>query len=109
MAKITMLQPRLGTLPTRVIANAGPRGVTYGQGRGGRPWRRFREQVMRRDNNLCQPCQRAGKLSVAKQVDHITPLAEGGAEMDMRNAEAVCLACHAKKTQAEAARGRARR
>lgn len=43
----------------------------------------------------------------AEQVDHIIPVAEGGAEA-MHNMQAVCIICHRRKSQAEAARGQAR-
>jgi len=79
--------------------------LSYGQGRGGRPWRRKREAVLKRDGYLCQPCNRKGKLSLAKEVDHIVPVAEGGTDED-RNLEAICKPCHHAKTQAEARRGR---
>jgi 5-methylcytosine-specific restriction protein A len=44
-----------------------------------------------------------GRISPAAQVDHITPVAEGGTDADS-NLQAICKACHDLKTQAEAKR-----
>lgn len=78
---------------------------SYGQGRGGRPWRRKRERILKRDGYLCQPCKRRDTLTLAKEVDHIVPVAEGGTDED-DNLEAICKPCHQCKTQGEAKRGR---
>lgn len=48
-------------------------------------------------------------IGVATSADHVTPVAEGGAEYDVRNGQGACTPCHDAKTQAEAARGRRRR
>jgi 5-methylcytosine-specific restriction protein A len=77
----------------------------YGQGRGGRPWRRKRDAVLKRDDYLCQPCKRADRLTLARQVDHIIPKAEGGSDEET-NLQAICGPCHQRKSQAEARRGR---
>ena len=76
----------------------------YGQGRGGRPWRRKREAVMVRDKYRCQPCQLDGRVTLAVEVDHIVPQAEGGDDRES-NLQAICGDCHEVKTRAEAARG----
>lgn len=53
----------------------------------------FRRRVLARDV-LCRLCgERA-----ATEVDHIVPLARGGADND-GNMQGVCRACHAKKTR----------
>jgi 5-methylcytosine-specific restriction protein A len=87
--------------PTHVPPQSKP---TYGQGRGGRPWRKKRDAVMKRDCYLCQPCKAAGRLTLATQCDHKVPMAEGGTDEDT-NLQAICDACHEAKTKAEAARG----
>ncbi len=76
-----------------------------GSGRGGRPWRRKRERILQRDNYLCQPCMRAGRVQPASEVDHIVGLAAGGTDDDS-NLEAICRACHKVKTAQEAQTGR---
>lgn len=55
---------------------------------------------MKRDKYLCQPCYRDGKLIDAYAVDHIKPKARGGTD-DLENLEAICKACHARKTATE--------
>lgn len=78
-----------------------------GRGRGGRPWRRVRRQVLERDQYLCQRCRRDGKAVEANEVDHIVPEAEGGTTT-AHNLEAICGPCHKAKTLEEAARARQR-
>lgn len=81
--------------------------TSYGNGRGGRPWRRKRARVLERDSFCCKPCEREGKLTVATQVDHVIPKAEGGSDDD-DNLQAICDPCHEAKSQKEAGRGRHR-
>lgn len=71
----------------------------------GYAWTIQRARILRRDCGLCQPCQQAGRVSPARQVDHIVPKADGGTDDDS-NLQAICLACHQVKTAREAARGR---
>jgi 5-methylcytosine-specific restriction protein A len=52
---------------------------------------------MRRDCGICQPCQRAGRLTPATEVDHIVALCKGGDDSD-GNLESVCSSCHRTKT-----------
>ncbi|MHA7852209.1 HNH endonuclease [Roseovarius sp.] len=67
----------------------------------GAAWRKLRLRIMRRDMWLCQPCQRNGLITPATECDHIKPKANGGDD-DPANLQAICSACHADKTQAEA-------
>jgi 5-methylcytosine-specific restriction protein A len=101
--RLGKLAPMVRTLDSSV---AKPLSVSpsYGQGRGGRPWRRTREAILKRDRYLCQPCYREGRITKADEVDHITPQAEGGTGKDS-NLESICIPCHKIKSQAEAARG----
>ncbi|MEB5964510.1 HNH endonuclease signature motif containing protein [Comamonas testosteroni] len=64
---------------------------------------------MQRDTGLCQPCLKLGALSVAQEVDHLVPKAQGKRlgwtreQMDAKeNLQAICKACHAVKTAREA-------
>lgn len=77
----------------------------YGNGRGGRPWRRKRDRVLKRDGYLCQKCKAAGRITEATQIDHEIPLAEGGSD-DEYNLKSICAPCHEAKSKAEAGRGR---
>lgn len=67
--------------------------------RSGSREQKINRAVMLRDEGLCA----CGHL--ATQVDHVTPLAEGGSD-DMDNRRAICTDCHKTKTQQEAARAR---
>jgi 5-methylcytosine-specific restriction protein A len=74
----------------------------YGNGRGGRPWRRRRWAVLTRDQFTCQKCK---KTFLPEQLacDHIVPLAKGGSD-EMENLQALCDgpdSCHEAKTMAE--------
>jgi 5-methylcytosine-specific restriction protein A len=71
----------------------------------GAEWQRLRTVAMERDGYLCQPCKRKGKDTPAREVDHITPKAEGGTD-SLDNLQAICIPCHKDKTQQEAARAR---
>lgn len=100
------LKPRIATLPDRLKGSGSlePKASTYGQGRGGRPWRRLRERILQRDSYVCQACAREGRVQIAHEVDHIVNIAAGGTD-DPGNLEAICRDCHQKKTQQEARRG----
>jgi 5-methylcytosine-specific restriction protein A len=61
-------------------------------------------RVMRAHDGICHVCGRPG----SDRVDHVLPLAEGGADT-MDNLRPIHQwPCHADKTQAEAARARSR-
>lgn len=77
-----------------------------GSGRGGRPWRRTREEVLKRDNYLCQceDCKRLGRVRPAHEVDHVVPLAQGGTD-SLSNLAAINHDCHRVKTLRESAAG----
>jgi 5-methylcytosine-specific restriction protein A len=68
---------------------------------------RARRHLFDRDP-LCVLCLALGRYTPATIRDHIVPLAEGGVDDDS-NVQALCQACSDTKTQAEAARGVARR
>ena len=57
----------------------------------GRPWRRFRLDILYRDGYRCTKCGRAGRL----EVHHVKPLEHGGAAFDPDNCVTVCRDCHA--------------
>ena len=70
----------------------------------GSEWDKKREGVLLRDCGLCQACARQHRVTLAREVDHIVPKAEGGTDDDT-NLEALCRPCHAAKTLTEAKRG----
>lgn len=54
------------------------------------------------EHTLCVSCDAAGRVALGTEVDHITPLWQGGADDDA-NLQTLCTRCHAKKSAAEAA------
>ena len=65
-------------------------------------WKRIREQVIRRDLNICQDCK--VPIHITKkpaEIDHIKPSAEGGSYTDFDNLQTLCSRCHKKKTAKE--------
>jgi 5-methylcytosine-specific restriction protein A len=79
---------------------ASTKGESASQRGYGVEWRRVRAMVLK-EQPWCEICQR----QLAKQVDHITPLARGGSH-ERGNLRAVCVGCHSEKTKQDAANGR---
>lgn len=95
-------KPARPTAPRHTVAEP-EQPTRYGQGRGGRPWRRKRDRVLERDGWLCQcaDCQRPGVLpKLAEEVDHVLSLANGGTDDD-DNLRAIAGVCHKRKTARE--------
>jgi 5-methylcytosine-specific restriction protein A len=61
---------------------------------------KLRLVVLARDNHLCQPCYREGRITPATAVDHIIPKAKGGSD-DLENLEGTCEPCHRDRTIAD--------
>lgn len=59
-------------------------------------WRRLRDYYITR-HPLCAECLRQGLTTPAVIVDHIIPIADGGAELDESNLQSLCAACHNRK------------
>lgn len=97
---VQMLKPRLATASTQrgkfldITPGATPRqrGYTYMKRRG--EWMR--------DHPLCRICEAAGIARIADELDHIQPLALGGAD-DRSNWQSLCIEHHRAKSAAEAA------
>lgn len=60
-------------------------------------WRKVRALYLLQ-HPLCRHCERIGKLTEAKIIDHIIPRQFGGAEYDTDNLQSLCLSCHTRKT-----------
>lgn len=108
--RLKALGSRLPTLDIRKVKTAEPKGWDKANERRtltGRPWRRVRDRIMRRDCYLCQceKCQAEGLLTPAHEVDHIVPLSQGGTDQDS-NLRAINRECHKLKTQRESDLGR---
>lgn len=82
------------------------RGTSTERGYGAE-WRKLRARVLGRDAGLCQPCLKAGRLTLAREVDHIISKAAGGTD-EVENLQSICLACHRTKTARESRKGQLR-
>jgi 5-methylcytosine-specific restriction endonuclease McrA len=56
-------------------------------------WRAVRLRILQRDGHQCQ-IRLAGCTHDATQVDHITPLDQGGPRLDPSNLRAACTHCN---------------
>jgi hypothetical protein len=52
-------------------------------------------KMVRRNEPICRMC----KTKLAKHVDHIVPLKEGGERLALSNLQPLCIECHNLKTQ----------
>lgn len=91
------LRPRLTTIGTKAVNDTHQPKSRWGHGRGGRPWRRKREEIFKRDKYTCQVC---GRVGGELELDHILNVARGGTD-DASNLQTICTACHKPKTHAE--------
>lgn len=67
-------------------------------------WQQTRERILSRDNGLCCPCSRLGRVTLATAVDHIVNRAAGGTDDDA-NLQSICAPCHKVKTLGESHQG----
>jgi 5-methylcytosine-specific restriction endonuclease McrA len=91
MGKLTSIERKVATLDLR---RGGP--VAVKRIRGGR-LDKIRQRVMLRDLYTCRMC---GRVTAHGEVDHVTPLGDGGQETDA-NRQYLCRDCHHKKTELE--------
>lgn len=96
--KLTTLKPRLATLNTQRIM-AQPVEVERLRGRAAVD-RRAKWLTV---HPLCVECEREGKVTAGKVVDHIIPLWKGGADDYEANGQTLCDPHHDVKSKAEAA------
>jgi 5-methylcytosine-specific restriction protein A len=68
-----------------------------------RAWRTIAEQIRQRDNHRCVLCGRP-----ARQVDHITPVVDGGSD-EPQNLRTICDLHHSAKTARDSRRARPER
>jgi len=69
-----------------------------------REWRTLRTRYLR-EHPDCELCGSNDRV----QVDHIVPLANGGARLDPNNLQTLCFTHHSQKTRRETDRGARRR
>lgn len=82
----------------------GARGTRHERGYGSQ-WDKLRLRILSRDQYLCIPCYKLGRVTPATEVDHITPKSQDG-EDDADNLQSICSDCHKAKTKQEANAGR---
>lgn len=100
MAKLKMLKPRLKTINTSTIKTINTNRNPYAVERvRGRAWMETRAKWLRA-HPLCCMCEAHGYVTIATELDHITPLADGGAD-DESNYQSLCCEHHKAKTAAE--------
>jgi 5-methylcytosine-specific restriction enzyme A len=64
-------------------------------------WRKFRAAYLGR-HPLCRACQDGGRITEAREVDHIVPLKLApDRKYDETNLQALCTPCHSAKTASE--------
>lgn len=73
-------------------------------GLSGSAEQRRNRRIMRHHHGVCHWCEQPG----ADQIDHVTPLAEGGTDEDDNLRPIHSAPCHVDKTNAERERGRRR-
>jgi 5-methylcytosine-specific restriction protein A len=62
-------------------------------------WLRLRE-VKFQQARLCEACLKVGRLTIATDVHHIKPIAEGGAAFPtLEGLMSLCLSCHSQVTK----------
>ena len=52
-------------------------------------------------NPICESCERLGLIIPYHTIDHIKPISESGAALDLANLQTLCKQCHAIKTGKE--------
>ncbi|MCK9570033.1 HNH endonuclease [Candidatus Pacearchaeota archaeon] len=67
----------------------------------GRRWKAARLAYLI-EHPLCQDCLARGKTVPAQDVDHVTPLSQGGERLDSGNFRSLCRKCHNRKTHGRA-------
>lgn len=75
-------------LPRHFVRHGSPTQRGYGK-----DWGKVRLMVLARDRQTCQKCG-----GLATVVDHITPIAKGGARLATFNLQSLCVYCHNRKT-----------
>ena len=69
----------------------------------GANWQKLRKMILNRSPICEDPFglhQEYGELVQANEVDHVTPLKDGGTN-EMDNLQALCRSCHSRKTAVE--------
>ena len=63
-------------------------------------WRKLRKVKLEQDP-LCEECLKKGIHTPAKVADHIVPINQGGAALNITNLQSLCDRCHNVKSAKE--------
>ena len=79
------------------------RGTAAQRGYDGR-WQRLRAHKLRA-NPVCEECERQGRVTPAREVDHIEPFTsrQDPRRLDWDNLQSLCNPCHQRKTHGHTA------
>ncbi|KMS71754.1 endonuclease [Streptomyces leeuwenhoekii] len=88
-------------------ANRARKQDRYGMSSG--TMRALKKRVAARDHNTCYVCGREADQGETYDLEHKTPISEGGSPDDMDNLGLICAEDHEIKSKAEAARANRRR
>ncbi len=90
MGKLTNLGSRVGTLAPRISIPAKVAESFYQSGE----WRSLIKMIKQVRGNRCQKCGSSNRVI----GDHKVERKDGGADLDERNIELLCIRCHNTKT-----------
>ena len=94
MSRLPVARPRLGMLDPRTARAMPKQAAAHYLTPEHKAWR---SAVVARAGGCCQACGRSG---VRLYADHVVELRDGGAPLDPSNGQALCGACHTRKTAA---------
>jgi len=69
-------------------------------------WKNLRAYQLNK-RPLCESCDKKHLTTEATQVDHITPIVDGGSLTSLDNLQSLCAKCHSRKTREENQPGKA--
>lgn len=76
---------------------------------GGRMYGKRRWLMLRRRRlaiePMCRACAAQGIDELASEVDHLTPVEQGGDPWALEGTQSLCASCHARKTRREQRQG----
>lgn len=64
-------------------------------------WRALRKLQLELEP-FCRTCSANNRVTAAQMADHIKPINQGGAKLDLNNLQSLCHPCHNRKRQQEA-------
>ncbi|NBN78690.1 HNH endonuclease [Microvirga tunisiensis] len=96
MAKLTMMRPRLGAMPSSVQAMPKVAASIYQSAE----WRKFAADIKRQRGGACEVCGSRNRVI----ADHIVELKDGGEPFNPQNIQLLCHPHHQAKTAAARAR-----